>query len=414
MILFFLSNIKLKSNNKFYKISIFFLLLFYTNTYKKMPMSTPKKKKDKFAPPEILPQSDDFALGTHPREQTPLFGHRKTAEEIVEILKSGRVPQSMIFLGSQGIGKATFVYHLIRLIERHKDDFTSLTLDDFYNEAKDDATYRRISQLTTGNLKILRRNVNEKTGKFYTAIRMEDLKDIRSFFTLAAHGEGYRYCVIDCLDDCVHGENKVPNALLKTLEEPPAKTIFFIIAHNEGSILPTIKSRSTIFKMASPAKEDMENIIQNMSVFKNLPLAQKTKVIAESSGSVRRALIFTDNVWLELSKGIKNCLLKSVPPEQVINKMSVYNRLEDKKFSSTQFLEIMHIIFLGAISSFMRYSVKNTPKSSALFFQTELYEKTHNLFIEAEKYNFFPKEVFEMALHILVTYHYERSQYDSR
>ena len=51
---------------------------------------------------------------------------------------------------------------------------------------------------------------------------------------------GHRVAIIDAIDDC---NPQAANALLKTLEEPPAETTFLLVSHRPGSLLPTIKSR---------------------------------------------------------------------------------------------------------------------------------------------------------------------------
>ena len=46
--------------------------------------------------------------------------------------------------------------------------------------------------------------------------------------------------MIDSADDL---EASAANALLKMLEEPPANTLFFLVSHAPGRLLPTIRSR---------------------------------------------------------------------------------------------------------------------------------------------------------------------------
>ena len=371
-------------------------------------MASPKKSSKKSLEPEIIPQSDDFLLGTHPRKTIGLYGHENTAKHIIEAFHSGRVPQALLLTGSQGIGKATFVYHLIRAIERklHPHD---IVFEDIYDTSQD-AVYNRIACLGTGNLKILRPTYNDKTGKFYTTIRMEDLQPLKAFFNLKSHTDGYRYCVIDCVDDMVHGSGSVPNAILKTLEEPPERTIFFLIAHSEGNILPTIRSRCTHLRMIAPEKADFHKILSRLPHFSSLNFDAQDKIIQEAGGSVRRALIFSDPVWMSLLKGIKTCLLRSVSVEQAIN----IRKCREKFFCGTEasdILWIMRIIFNNAIAGFMKHTVMNTPSRQDIFFQGILFEKINDLFIQADDYNFTPSETFDVALSLLTHYHYQKEEW---
>ena len=98
----------------------------------KSKSKTKRPRKSKLSEPEILPESDDFILGTHPRKKMGLVGHQKTAEALVQSFTSGRIPQAVLLSGPQGIGKATFVYHFIRALERHGNN---LSVDNIYENS---------------------------------------------------------------------------------------------------------------------------------------------------------------------------------------------------------------------------------------------------------------------------------------
>ena len=53
------------------------------------------------------------------------------------------------------------------------------------------------------------------------------------------------------------------NAILKILEEPPKNSLFFIIAHNKETVLPTIRSRC----LSLPFKKFTDNEITEMLTF---------------------------------------------------------------------------------------------------------------------------------------------------
>ena len=57
---------------------------------------------------------------------------------------------------------------------------------------------------------------------------------------LTAAMSPWRVVVIDTVDEL---EPSGANALLKMLEEPPANSLFFLVSHAPGRLLPTIRSR---------------------------------------------------------------------------------------------------------------------------------------------------------------------------
>lgn len=63
----------------------------------------------------------------------------------------------------------------------------------------------------------------------------------------------WRIVIIDPADDM---NRNAANALLKTLEEPPARALFILISHSSGRLLPTIRSRcqSLAFKPLNDAE----------------------------------------------------------------------------------------------------------------------------------------------------------------
>ena len=63
---------------------------------------------------------------------------------------------------------------------------------------------------------------------------------------MTSHDGGYRVVIVDPADDM---NVNAANALLKNLEEPPSRTVFILIAHSPGGLLPTIRSRCQIVRL---------------------------------------------------------------------------------------------------------------------------------------------------------------------
>lgn len=83
-------------------------------------------------------------------------------------------------------------------------------------------------------------------------IRVEQLRELTTWFNTATHRGGYRVAVL------YPAENLNPisaNALLKVLEEPPANTIFLLVTHQYERLLPTILSRCRRLPLALPTPQ---------------------------------------------------------------------------------------------------------------------------------------------------------------
>ena len=75
----------------------------------------------------------------------------------------------------------------------------------------------------------LERVVNEKTGKLYTVIRVDDVRRTVPFFGSTAGEGGWRVCIVDTADELQYPQ--AANALLKILEEPPRNALLLLISH---------------------------------------------------------------------------------------------------------------------------------------------------------------------------------------
>jgi DNA polymerase-3 subunit delta' len=90
-----------------------------------------------------------------------------------------------------------------------------------------------------GGLLVLQITANDK-GVMRTVITVDETRETIGFFGSTAAAEGWRVCIVDTVDEL---NPNAANALLKTLEEPPRQSLFLLISHAPGRVLPTILSR---------------------------------------------------------------------------------------------------------------------------------------------------------------------------
>src|SRR5262249_27962232 len=75
------------------------------------------------------------------------------------------------------------------------------------------------------------------------------------FFGSTAGEGGWRVCIVDSADELKFPEG--PNALLKVLEEPPLRSLFLVVSHAPGRLLPTIRSRCRRLTLKPLAEDDV-------------------------------------------------------------------------------------------------------------------------------------------------------------
>ena len=236
-----------------------------------------------------------------PRETSVLFGHAEAEQALLDGYQSGRIPHAWLIGGPPGIGKATLAYRLARFVLAHPDPqalavraSTSLAVD------PENPVARRIVAQAQGDLLVLERVINEQTGKLYTVIRVDDVRRSVSFFGSTAGEGGWRIAIVDAVDDL---QREGANALLKVLEEPPARTLLLLISHAPGRELPTIRSRCRRLLLRPLAATDVARAIA-ASTGRSADDADVRQAAAAADGSVARALGFLDGPALALRQRV--------------------------------------------------------------------------------------------------------------
>jgi DNA polymerase-3 subunit delta' len=139
------------------------------------------------------------------------------------------------------------------------------------------------------DMRRLERVVNEKTGKLNRNITVDQVRVLGEFMSLSAALSPWRVVVIDTLDEL---EKEGANALLKMLEEPPANSLFFLVSHAPGRLLPTIRSRCRRLDFQALPDDAMASILEAQAP--GLSATERQRVVAMSFGSAGRALAFAE------------------------------------------------------------------------------------------------------------------------
>jgi DNA polymerase-3 subunit delta' len=115
------------------------------------------------------------------------------------------------------------------------------------------------------------------------------VRALGDFLGLTSALSPWRVAVIDTVDEL---EPSGANALLKIVEEPPPNTIFFLVSHAPGRLLPTIRSRCRRLDFDKLSDDAMTSILERTA--DDLGAAERQQVIGMSFGSAGRALAFAE------------------------------------------------------------------------------------------------------------------------
>lgn len=205
------------------------------------------------APSEVA-ASDCLEAALHPRLTMHLRGHAPALALIGRALRSGRPPQAWLLCGPPGIGKATLAYRIARYLLTYGARAGGPA--DLAVEAESEAA-RQVAAGAHPGLLTLKRTVHPDTGKLMNVLAVDEVRKLGAFFGMTSGAGGWRVALIDAADDM---NEAAANALLKLLEEPPARAMLLLVCHAPGRMLPTIRSRCQRVNLRplSPAEMDAE------------------------------------------------------------------------------------------------------------------------------------------------------------
>jgi len=228
-----------------------------------------------------------------------IVGQDRAVGQFSDAWKRGALHHAWLLAGPKGVGKATIAREAAT---RVLADAAGPPVDAPALETPEDHRIARLVEAGSHpDLRWLERLVNDKTNNLARNITVDQVRSLGDLFDLTPALSPWRVVVIDSIDDL---EKSAANALLKMLEEPPANTIFFLVSHSPGRLLPTIRSRCRRLDFQSLDDDAMTSVLA-----KSLPDQkdfERARVIAVADGSAGRAIAMAalDLVGLE-EKAIK-------------------------------------------------------------------------------------------------------------
>jgi DNA polymerase-3 subunit delta' len=207
------------------------------------------------------------------------WGNRHVQITLGNMIARDRIPQTLLFAGLEGLGKATlarrFAARILGSPEKIENDDLSLEENASMIAAREKlpAEKRNEDPLVFGTHPDFLTFPPDGPMRQIGIPQMRLLKERAQF--KPSHGER-RIFLIDQAD---RANDQAANSLLKTLEEPPAHMIIIMTADNVYDLLPTIRSRSVLLNFSPLSNDEMQ------SFAKGRELENAERRIALSGGS---------------------------------------------------------------------------------------------------------------------------------
>jgi len=213
-----------------------------------------------------------------------ILGNETTVKSLQNAIAFGRVPNSAAFCGGRGSGKKTLAYAYAKVLLCENSGGSPDACGVCYScHAFDGGNHP--------NLMVIRPEGAKSVG--VEAVR-NAVRDV-SLRPLKSARKAYIF------EDAETMTAAAQNALLKSLEQPPAYAVFILLSRSAEALLPTVRSRCALYKTQPLSEASVRKRLAELGVAEN----EAALYAAYSRGSVGRALeLSRDAVFQDMSRRI--------------------------------------------------------------------------------------------------------------
>jgi DNA polymerase-3 subunit delta' len=216
-----------------------------------------------------------------------IVGQDRAVDQFASAWATRKLHHAWLLAGPKGVGKGSFAFAAAR---RVLADAAGPPSDLPGVETSDDHPMVKLIEAGSHpDMRWLERLPREKAEGLARNISVDQVRGLSELFDLSPAMSDWRVAVIDSVDEL---EASGANALLKMLEEPPPNSLFFLVSHAPGRLLPTIRSRCRRLDFQVLGDDAMTSILETQTP--EVSSSERQKIISMSFGSAGRALAFAE------------------------------------------------------------------------------------------------------------------------
>lgn len=176
-----------------------------------------------------------------------LVGHDGQVAAFEVAQNARRLHHAWLLAGPEGVGKRAFADAMARQL---------------LGAGQPEAAAALIAAGTHPDLRVLE-PPEEGKGSTQKIIPVDMVRDMRTMLHEYPAMGGWRVIIIDAAE---YVNPSSSNAMLKELEEPAKNTVFFLVSHAPGRLLPTIRSRCRMLRFGRLADADVVRVLERAGV----------------------------------------------------------------------------------------------------------------------------------------------------
>lgn len=274
-----------------------------------------------------------------------IIGQEQIKEHFRKSLETGKISHAYIINGEKASGKE-FIANLFAMALQCESDGD-----------KPCGQCHSCKQALSGNQPDIIKVVHEKPN----TIGVDDVRgQINNDMAIKPYSSPYKIYIVN------EAEKMTPqaqNALLKTLEEPPAYGVIFLLTTNVNSMLQTILSRCVVLNMKPVRDEVMRDyLMSNLQV----PDYRAEVCIAFARGNVGKAKMLASSEDFETIKDEAISLLKYIVDMDTTEVVAAIKKISDYQMDMNDYFDIISIWYRDVLL------FKATSDASHLVFKNEI------------------------------------------
>lgn len=312
---------------------------------------------------------------------SPLYGHEEAVTAFRAALDNGRLHHAWLIAGPRGIGKALFADKAaLRVLAEGMEpvDSPGLGVPESHPAAK------LVEAGSHPDLMRLERLTRDNGVDLARSITVDQVRGLQRLFATTASMSPWRVVVIDAIDDLEAGG---ANALLKNLEEPPPNTLFLLVTHAPDRLLPTIRSRCRLLRLAPLENDAMTSVLR--AALEDADEAEIAALAAAGEGAPGKALAMRGLDIAALDREL-DALIREGDPTNAC-RAALAQALSPKS------AQPRYEAFLSRVPSLIAATAKNR-RGPALAEALTLWERAGSLAGAARRLSLDPQStVFELA-----------------
>jgi len=210
-----------------------------------------------------------------------VIGQQQVVTQLAAMARSENVPAALLLTGMEGVGKCFTAFQLAQVVNCRQaapGDACGVCPD-----------CRQIARRVHPDVLLIEAEKNQ--------IKIDQIRELHHYLGFAPLSGRFKVVIIN---DAHLLNAAAANALLKTLEEPPAQTLFMLVTHRQQLLLPTITSRCISLSFKPLSYDALRQILTARE--KDVEVKLMDQAIALGGGSVSMTQYFLDEnrlVWCD-------------------------------------------------------------------------------------------------------------------